>query len=147
MRLGFYVMVREGNTRKDLEEISKIMQTGVDFRRLILVTDSVEPRELVEKGYLEVVVQKAIACGFDPVSAIQMTTLNVAEHFGLDGAIGGIAPGRCADILVLPDVRTIAPEIVISNGRVVFKDGKLLWRPEDIIIPIAACEAFCSRAP
>ena len=129
LRLGFYVMVREGNVRKDLEEISKITQAGVDLRRLILVTDSVKPQELVEKGYLEVVVQKAIACGFDPVSAIQMTTLNVAEHFGLDSAIGGIAPGRCADILVLPDVRTIAPEIVISNGRVVFQDGKLLSAP------------------
>ena len=129
LRLGFYVMVREGSIRKDLEEISKIMQAGVDLRRLILVTDSVEPKELVEKGYLEIVVQKAIACGFDPVSAIQMATLNVAEHFGLDGAIGGIAPGRCADILVLPDERTITPEIVISNGRVLFKDGKLLAPP------------------
>ncbi len=129
LRLGFYVMVREGSVRKDLEEISKIRHAGVDLRRLILVTDSVEPKELVDKGYLEVVVQKAIACGFDPVSAIQMTTLNVAEHFGLDSAIGGIAPGRCADILVLPDVRTIAPEIVISNGRIVFKDGKLLALP------------------
>jgi adenine deaminase len=129
LRLGFYVMVREGSIRKDLEEISKIMQAGVDSRRLILVTDSIEPKELIENGYLEVVVQKAIACGFDPVSAIQMTTLNVAEHFGLDSAIGGIAPGRCADILVLPDERTIAPEIVISNGRVLFKDGKLLLPP------------------
>ncbi|MGO9020135.1 MAG: adenine deaminase C-terminal domain-containing protein [Syntrophobacteraceae bacterium] len=129
LRLGFYVMLREGSIRKDLEQLSKIRQAGVDLRRVILVTDSVEPKEMVEKGYLEVAVQKAIACGFDPVSAIQMTTLNVAEHFGLDSAIGGIAPGRCADILVLPDVRTIAPEIVISNGRIVFKDGELLARP------------------
>ena len=129
LRLGFYVMVREGSIRKDLEEISMIMRTGVDLRRLILVTDAVEPKELVENGYLEIVVQKAIDCGFDPVSAIQMTTLNVAEHFGLDSAIGGIAPGRCADILVLPDVMTIAPEIVIGNGRVLFKDGKLLAPP------------------
>ena len=82
----------------------------MDLRRLVLVTDSIEPTELVEKGYLEVVVQKAIDCGFDPVAAIQMATLNVAEHFGLDSTIGGIAPGRCADILVLPDVKTIAPE-------------------------------------
>jgi adenine deaminase len=129
LRLGFYVMVREGSVRKDLEVISKIRHAGVDLRRLILVTDAVEPKLLVEKGYLEVVVQKAIDSGFDPVSAIQMTTLNVAEHFGLDSAIGGIAPGRCADILVLPDVRTIAPEIVISNGRIVFRDGKVLDEP------------------
>jgi adenine deaminase len=129
LRLGFYVMLREGSIRKDLEQLSKIRQAGVDFRRLVLATDSVEPKELVEKGYLEVVVQKAIACGFDPVSAIQMATLNVAEHFGLDDVIGGIAPGRCADILVLPDIRTIAPEMVISNGRIVFRDGELLAKP------------------
>jgi adenine deaminase len=129
LRLGFYVMLREGSIRKDLEELSKIGRAGVDLRRLILVTDSVEPEELVKEGYLEVVVQKAIACGFDPISAIQMATLNVAEHFGLDGAIGGIAPGRCADILVLPDAGTVAPEAVISNGRIVFKDGELLAKP------------------
>ena len=129
LRLGFYVMLREGSVRKDLERLSEIRQAGVDLRRLILVTDTVDPKEFIEKGEVEAVTQKAIDCGFDPVSAIQMTTLNVAEHFGLDSAIGGIAPGRCADILVLPDVRTISPEIVISNGRVVFKDGKLLGGP------------------
>jgi adenine deaminase len=129
LRLGFYVMLREGSVRKDLQELSKIKQTGVDLRRLILATDAVEPEEFVEKGYLEAVVQKAIASGFDPVSAIQMTTLNVAEHFGLDNAIGGIAPGRCADIVVLPDIRTISPEVVISNGRIVFRDGKVLENP------------------
>ena len=126
LRLGIYVMVREGSVRKDLESISRIRHAGVDLRRLILATDSVEPTELIEKGYLEVVVQKAIDCGFDPVSAIQMATLNVAEHFGLDSVIGGIAPGRRADILMLPDVKTIAPELVISDGRIIFKDGELL---------------------
>ncbi|MGC8494144.1 MAG: adenine deaminase C-terminal domain-containing protein [Syntrophobacteraceae bacterium] len=129
LRLGIYVMVREGSVRKDLQNISPIAKTGVDLRRLVLVTDSVEPAELVEKGYLEVVVQKAIDSGFDPVSAIQMATLNVAEHFNLDSVIGGIAPGRCADILVLPDAKTIAPETVISNGRIVYRDKKLLAAP------------------
>jgi len=129
LRLGFYVMLREGSVRKDLEQLSKVGRAGVDLRRLILATDAVEPEEFIEKGHLEAVVQKAIANGFDPVSALRMTTLNVAEHFGLDSAIGGIAPGRCADILVLPDVRTISPEIVISNGRVVLRDGRLLESP------------------
>jgi adenine deaminase len=80
LRLGIYVMVREGSVRKDLESISRIRHTGVDLRRLILATDSVEPTELVDKGYLEVAVQKAIDCGFEPVAAIQMATLNVAAR-------------------------------------------------------------------
>lgn len=129
LRLGIYVMIREGSIRKDLETIARIRTVGIDSRRLILATDSVEPNELVERGYLEVALQKAIHCGFDPIEAIQMTTLNVAEHFGLGAVIGGIAPGRCADILVLPDERTISPEVVISNGRVLLRDGELLETP------------------
>jgi adenine deaminase len=147
LRLGIYVMIREGSVRKDLENISEIRRAGVDLRRLILVTDSVEPTELVEKGYLEVVVQKAIDCGFDPVAAIQMATLNVAEHFGLDHAIGGIGPGRCADILVLPDAKTISPEVVISNGRIIFKDGEVLAQPRSHRFSDSALRAMRLQGP
>ncbi len=129
LRLGLYVMAREGSIRKDLEAIAEIRNENIDFRRLILVTDGVEPKELIEKGYLEFVVQKAIDLGFDPIKAIQMATLNVAEHFGLDDAIGGLAPGKCADILMIPDLKTISPKTVISNGRIIFKEGKLLEAP------------------
>ena len=65
LRLGLYVMIREGSIRRDLEAISKIRDFGIDFRRLILVTDGVSPADLLQKGYMEFVVQKAIDCGFD----------------------------------------------------------------------------------
>jgi adenine deaminase len=60
------------------------------------------------------------------VAAIQMATLNVAEHFKLDGFIGGIAPGRYADLVIIPDINTIAAQTVISNGQVVAQNGNLL---------------------
>ena len=129
LRLGLHVMVREGSIRRDLEEIAQIRFTGADLRRLILVTDGVHPVELLEKGYMEYVVQKAIDYGFDPITAIQMATLNVAEHFNLDQVIGGIAPGRLADIVVIPDIGTIKAEMVISNGSVIARDGRLLVSP------------------
>jgi adenine deaminase len=129
LRLGIYVMIREGSIRRDLEEISKIKDFGVDLRRLILVTDSVEPKDLIKKGYIEFIVQKAIDCGFDPITAIQMATLNIAEHFSLDDIIGGIAPGRYADLLIIPDERTIQAQYVISNGQVIAQNGNLLKQP------------------
>ncbi len=129
LRLGIYVMVREGSIRRDLKAISKIKDSGVDLRRLILVTDGVAPKDLMEKGCMEYVVQKAIDCGFDPVAAIQMATLNVAEHFSLDGVLGGIAPGRYADMLIIPDTETIRAEYVISNGRIIARDGHALVNP------------------
>jgi adenine deaminase len=122
-------MVREGSIRRDLAEIAKIKDIGIDLRRLILSTDGVEPRDLIEKGYMEFVLRKAIDHGFDPVTAIQMATLNVAEHFSLDGLIGGIAPGRYADLVIIPDVHTIDAQMVISNGKIVAENGKLLTTP------------------
>jgi len=129
LRLGLYVMIREGSIRRDLEAISKIRDFGIDFRRLILVTDGVTPADLLSKGYMEYVVQKAIDCGFNPVTAIQMATLNVAEHFGLDALVGGIAPAKHADMLIIPDPGTIVPDVVISRGRVVAENGKILAHP------------------
>ncbi|HDH87478.1 MAG TPA: adenine deaminase, partial [Desulfobacteraceae bacterium] len=102
---------------------------GIDFRRLILVTDGVEPGDLLEKGYMEVVVQKAIDLGFDPVHAIQMATINVAEYFFLDGVVGGVAPGKYADMLVIPNPGIIKAEYVISKGKIIARDGNLLVSP------------------
>ncbi len=129
LRMGLHIMVREGSIRRDLQEIAKIKDNGIDLRRLILSTDGVEPRDLIEKGYMEFVLRKAIDCGFDPVAAIQMATLNVAEHFSLDGLIGGIAPGRYADLVMIPDVRTIEAQVVISSGEIVARNGRLLTAP------------------
>ncbi len=126
LRLGLHVMVREGSIRRDLETIAAIKDYGIDFRRLILASDGIEPGELLQKGYMEYIVQKAIDCGFDPVAAIQMATLNVAEHFNLDHLIGGIAPGKWADLLIVPNIRTIKPEYVVSKGEVVARNGELL---------------------
>jgi adenine deaminase len=131
LRLGLHVMIREGSIRRDLEDISKIKDNGVDLRRLILSTDGASSKDLIEKGYMEYVVQKAIDCGFEPIAAIQMATLNVAEHFSLDGLIGGIAPGRYADLVIIPDIKTIEAQLVISNGKVVAKNGKLLIAPRE----------------
>jgi len=124
LRAGLHILVREGSIRRDLAEIAQIKDRGIDLRRLILSTDGIEPRDLIEKGYMEYVLQKAIDCGFDPVAAVQMATLNVAEHFGLDPLIGGIAPGRLADMVIIPDPKTIQARLVVSNGKVIAREGK-----------------------
>ena len=125
LRMGLHVMVREGSIRRDLEAVSAILEHPIDTRRLILVTDGISPDDLLDMGYMEYPVQKAIDCGFDPVCAIQMATLNVAEHFKLDHAIGGIAPGKLADMVLIPEPSQIKAEMVISNGQVIAENGRL----------------------
>ena len=133
LRFGLCTMIREGSIRKELEAIARIKDMGLDLRRAALVTDGADPRDLLGKGYLEHVVQRAIDAGFDPVLAIQMASLNVAEHFRLDGMLGGIAPGKYADLVLIPDLRTIKAEVVISNGVIIAQDGKLLVEPRPAV--------------
>ena len=129
LRLGLHIMVREGAIRKDLEEISKIKDQEIDLRRLILSSDSISPQDLMEDGYMESIVQKAIDCGIEPMKAIQMSSLNVAEHFAIDNFLGGIAPGRYADLVIIPDIATIDAEMVISNGQIIAQNGKNVISP------------------
>ncbi len=125
LRLGLYAMAREGSIRRELKAISRILDHDISLRRLILTTDGIFPSDLLKLGFMEYPVQKAIDYGFDPVTAIQAATLNVAEHFGLDHVIGGIAPGKIADMVIIPDPATIRAEYVISSGRVISQGGKL----------------------
>ncbi|MBM4433015.1 MAG: adenine deaminase [Chloroflexi bacterium] len=129
LRLGLYVLAREGEVRRELEAIAPIKDEKISLNRLAVATDGIGPWQLTTQGYMEHVVQKVINLGFDPGQAIQMATLNVAQHFGMDNFIGGIAPGKDADIVIIPDLRSIKPECVISKGKVVAKNGQLLIEP------------------
>jgi adenine deaminase len=129
LRLGLFVLVREGEVRRELEAVAPIKDSGIPLNRLAISTDGVGPDQLVSAGYVEFVVQKAINLGFDPVQAVRMATLNVAQHFAMDDVIGGIAPGKYADIVIIPNLKTVRAEYVISNGRVVSQKGRALIPP------------------
>jgi adenine deaminase len=129
LRLGVHVMAREGSIRRDLEAIARIRSTGIDLRRLVLASDGASPQDLMQGRYMDFVIRKAVACGFMPVEAIQMATLNVAEHFRLDGVLGGIAPGRLADMVLVAEVSEFKPETVLCNGAVVYESGRLIKDP------------------
>jgi len=142
LRLGIKVMIREGKIRQDLEAIAKIKDKGIDFRRLMFATDGVSPQHLMEYGYMEFVVQKAINLGFNPIVAIQMATINAAEHFSLDSLIGGIAPGKYADIVIIPDLQTIQAEMVISNGKIIAQNGQVLVPPKRYTYPKSSLKSI-----
>lgn len=129
LRLGAHVLIREGSVRRDLEAVAQIKDSGISLGRVTLASDGVWPQELVESGYMETIVQRAIDVGIPPITVLSMASLHVAEHHGLDGEVGGIAPGRYADILVLPSLTVIKPKGVIANGRVVAWEGSLKVEP------------------
>ncbi|HEY7140012.1 MAG TPA: adenine deaminase C-terminal domain-containing protein [Methylomirabilota bacterium] len=135
LRLGMRVMIREGSVRRDLEAVLEVRHAGVSLSRATLASDGIWPADLLARGYMDGIVQRAIDLGLPPVTAYQMASLNAAEHFGLDREIGGIAPGRWADFLVLPDLRTVRPEVVVARGRVVAREGRCLVACPEVPLP------------
>lgn len=126
-RRGMKNMMRLGSAWYDVEaQITAITQKGLDARNYILCTDDVHAGTLVQEGHMDRVLRHAVALGCDPVLAIQMMTLNTAQHFGVDRELGSLAPGRYADIVLTSSLEAFKAELVITNGRVVAKDGELV---------------------
>ncbi len=122
LRLGLTTMVRDGSVRRDLGALDGALK-GMTPRRLALVSDTVWAHHLVERGYLDEAARQAVAMGLEPMQALQAITLTPAEHFRLDGVMGGLAPGRQADVVLLSDLSEFRPSLVIGRGRVVARSG------------------------
>ncbi|OPY80462.1 MAG: Adenine deaminase [Syntrophus sp. PtaU1.Bin005] len=137
LRLGYWVMVRQGSIRKELPEIAPLFRENLDFRRMALCTDSVDPQELLEQGYLEGSLRSALKLGIPPAQAYQMVTINVAEHFRLDHQLGSLSPGKAADVVVIPSPAEYEPRRILIAGKTVFSEGKTLVEPRHVEFPEA----------
>jgi adenine deaminase len=124
--LGMYVMVRLSSASKDIDSIlPDILSRKLDTRHVILVSDDREVDDLVGYGGVDYVVRRAIELGLDPIDAIRMVTLNVAEHYEVSRELGGIAPGRFADMVLIDDLEGLSIHMVISDGVIRAVDGVL----------------------
>jgi adenine deaminase len=136
LRLGYWMMLREGSLRQDLEAtLPPLIASGVNLQRLILVTDSMSPDDVEERGYMDYVVRRAIALGLTPMQAIQAVALNPATYSGLERDIGGIAPGRFADIVLIEDLEQCHVREVLVGGKVVARDGESLVKQKPVELP------------
>lgn len=143
LRRGMYIMAREGSAWQDVRELAQLItRDHVDPRHIMLVTDDVDPLTLVHQGHLNHVVRRAIEEGIDPVTAIQMATLNAAEYFQMGKDLGSIAPGKIADILLIPDLTDMTPVRVFVDGDLVVSAE----RPGPIAFPDFAYPVNMTRS-
>ncbi len=136
VRQGMKAMLRFGSAWHDVaEQVRAITELRLDPRNFLLCTDDSHSATLINDGHMDRVVRHAIAQGLPPMTALQMATINTAEHFGLGREIGQIAPGRYADLLIVPDLPSFTPQTVIARGKVVAQDGQMLAETPGIPYP------------
>ncbi|MBO5411517.1 MAG: adenine deaminase [Clostridia bacterium] len=136
MRLGMYALLREGSAWHDLKEVVKaITKHEVDSRFACLISDDTHPNTLQSQGHLDHIVKRAIQEGVDPVTAIQMVTINVAQCFQLDHEMGSVTPSKCADMVLIDDLENCHVTDVFIDGEYVAKNGKLVKEFPEYVYP------------
>jgi adenine deaminase len=136
LRLGYWTMLREGSLRQDLEAtLTPLIARGIDTQRLILVTDSMSPDDVEELGHMDHVLRRAVSLGLSPLRAIQAVTLHPATYSGVEQEVGGIAPGRFADMALLENLERFRVQATLIGGQVVAQDGQSLVQAAPISVP------------
>ncbi|MFY0735989.1 MULTISPECIES: adenine deaminase [Aurantimonas] len=126
VRQGMKAMLRLGSAWYDVaEQVRAITEMGLDSRHFILCTDDCHSGTLVREGHMDRVVRHAISRGLKPMTAIQMATINTAEHFKLEREIGSVTPGRRADFLIVSDLSDLTIDAVYGRGVRLASGGKL----------------------
>lgn len=125
LRLGMYILIREGSAAKNLKTLIKAVNKE-NSRRCLFCADDKHPEDILLNGHIDHNIRLAVEEGIDPISAIQMATINAAECYGLKG-LGAIAPGYDADIVILEDLQNFKVSKVFKKGKLVGENNKALF--------------------
>lgn len=125
LRLGMYILLREGSAARDLRNIIKVVNKD-NLRRFLFCTDDKHPEDLINEGTIDYNIKLAIRGGIEPIDAIKMATLNAAECYGLKGK-GAIAPGYIADLVVIDNLEDFNIVKVFKNGKLVAENNRALF--------------------
>ena len=128
-RAGIRVLMREGCAAADLEACLKIItENHIDPRNCSMVSDDIDMLHIIQKGHLDHKVRMAVKAGVDPVTALQMVTINPAESLKADRLRGSLTPGKYADIVLLNDLGSCDVDSVVVKGKLVVKEKQVIFQ-------------------
>ncbi|HUV46001.1 MAG TPA: adenine deaminase [Dehalococcoidia bacterium] len=125
LKKGMYLMIREGSSEKNLDALLPLV-TDNTYKRCFFVVDDRSCSDLLHEGDIDWVVRKAISKGLEPIRALQMATINTAEHFRLYDR-GAIAPGYLANLVTITDLSKLEIDMVFYRGKIVARQGRPLF--------------------
>ena len=130
LRLGLWTPLRHSSVRPDLPALLPLLtDMNADTRRVLLTADGPSPDAIAERGYIDALLRMLVEAGVPPVRAIQLATVNAATYLRLDDHLGGVAPGKLADLVLLDDLSSFRPEMVVSGGEVRARRGEITNAP------------------
>lgn len=154
-RLGMKVVVRRGSLAEPVNA-GELVASLKDTRNLLLASDGcVVLDTIVKHGTTINALREIVKEGVDPITAVQMGTVNVARAYGLDKKIGAIMPGLSADMILVKDLKDFEILAVYANGQRLPKPGE--YHLPRFSFPSSVCktiglhpvspEKFTIRAP
>lgn len=128
LRLGMWVMMREGSIRRDLDRIvPNVLSHKTYLDRLMFCTDGVSPKDLLEFGMIDNCIRRSVSMGMELIDAITIASRNCFDYYRMGSDLGAIAPGKLADILVFGDMENLRPDKVFVGGRLLVAHGRLVF--------------------
>ena len=132
LRLGQFIMIREGTAAKNLEALMPLILTEQYYGRCMFCTDDKHPSDLLEKGHIDYICREAVRMGADPIRTVQVACLHAARYFLLNNR-GAIAPGYLADFAIVEDLKDFHVVTVYKKGQLVYQDGQVADFPLPVI--------------
>ena len=136
LRLGMWIMIREGSIRRDLKNIiPKVLSNKIYLDRLMFCSDGLDPLDITKYGHIDHCIRESIKLGLKPIDAITMASRNCFDYYNMGKDLGGIAPGKLADILIFDDLKKIKPSKVFVGGKLVASNGSIVSPVKKKTIP------------
>lgn len=129
LRLGQFIMIREGTAARNLEALIDLVKSPKYFSRCMFCTDDKHPSDLLEKGHIDYICREAVRMGADPIQVVQVACLHAARYFLLNNR-GAIAPGYLADFAIVEDLKDFKVVTVYKRGKLVYDQGKVADFPK-----------------
>ena len=136
VRLGMWIMIREGSIRRDLKDIlPEVIKNKINTERLMFCSDGLDPIDIDNYGHIDHCIRESIKLGLDPIKAITMASRNCFDYYNMGKDLGGISPGKLADILVIDNLEKMKPTKVFLGGKLVVSNGTILTKIKSKKIP------------
>ena len=136
LRLGMWIMIREGSIRRDLKDIiPELLSHGTYRNRLMFCSDGLDPLDLTKFGHIDHCIRESIKLGLEPIDAITMASKNNFDYYNMSKDLGGVGPGKLADILIFDDLKSFKPNKVFVGGKLIVSNGSMISKIKKKTIP------------